>query len=117
MGVGKMDETAQLSDISLTSNEESVDGGSDAMPDGGVEVWRECARRDKEVSKSVSDKAEWRVVIVIILRERAGNGSRSGVLMGLCTHSSVHLSFSPLNAHHDFSSSSFFDPCVYGARW
>lgn len=58
MGVGKMDETAQLSDISLTSNEESVDGGSDAMPDGGVEVWRECARRDKEVSKSVSDKAE-----------------------------------------------------------
>lgn len=56
--MGKMDETAQLSDISLTSNEESVDGGSDAMPDGGVEVWRECARRDKEVSKSVSDKAE-----------------------------------------------------------
>lgn len=48
--MGKMDETAQLSDISLTSNEESVDGaGSDAMPDGGVEVYRECARRDKEV--------------------------------------------------------------------
>lgn len=43
--MGKMDETAQLSDISLTSNEESVDGGSD----GGVEVWRECVRRDKEV--------------------------------------------------------------------
>lgn len=38
MGVGKMDETAQPSNISLTSNEESVDGGSDAMPDGGVEV-------------------------------------------------------------------------------
>lgn len=55
--MGKMDETAQLSDISLTSNEGSVDGGSDAMPDGGVEVWRECARRDKEVSKSVLDKA------------------------------------------------------------
>lgn len=36
--MGKMDETAQLSDISLTSNEESADGGSDAMPDGGVEV-------------------------------------------------------------------------------
>ncbi len=35
--MGKMDETAQLSDISLTSNEESGDGGSDAMPDGGVE--------------------------------------------------------------------------------
>lgn len=47
--MGEIDETAQLSDISLTSNEESVDGGSDAMPDGGVEVWRECVRRDKEV--------------------------------------------------------------------
>ncbi len=35
--MGKMDETAQLSDISLTSNEELGDGGSDAMPDGGVE--------------------------------------------------------------------------------